>query len=393
MENKSLTYCLYVNYLIHGVGLVILTQNMQVLSYQLGRPITTVSFVLSGIGVGRLLAYIILGIVSDYFGRKLLIYIGMISYFIFFVGMAFVSDIYVAYCLAMFGGIANSALDAGTYTTFAEMGVNKTASNILLKAFMSIGEFILPIAVINLETRNSWYGWTFIFSAVLLMINAYLISKMKFPKNDSRGLYSKNSSIEKVSYKNIFASINLSLYGFTSMAMMLIYTQWIGIFSIKKSGYSPILAHLFLSLYSMGSIVGVLSIYILLRKYRNDSTILMSMNICAFIASLFIYCSDIVLISAISAFIFGMTAGGGVMQVGLNIFLRLHPRMKGLVTGLYFTFGSLASISVPIISGWVSHMGMERVMQLEVIVCALSIFFVMNALLILKKPITQYKQD
>ncbi|MBE7326150.1 MFS transporter, partial [Nocardioides sp. Y6] len=86
----------------------------------------------------------ILGNLSDRFGRKVFVNLGMACYFTFFVGMALVTNIQLAYGLAILAGIANSALDAGTYTTFIEMGGRQGSANVLLKAFMSAGEFLLP---------------------------------------------------------------------------------------------------------------------------------------------------------------------------------------------------------------------------------------------------------
>ena len=70
---RTLAICLYLNYLVHGFGLIILAQNMQALGHLWGVPLATVSYVVSGIGIGRLLAYFTFGYLSDRFGRKFLI--------------------------------------------------------------------------------------------------------------------------------------------------------------------------------------------------------------------------------------------------------------------------------------------------------------------------------
>ena len=59
MTNKMklhLSLSLYINYIIHGFGLIILAQNMASLGHLWNAPIATVSYVVSGIGIGRLLA-------------------------------------------------------------------------------------------------------------------------------------------------------------------------------------------------------------------------------------------------------------------------------------------------------------------------------------------------
>ena len=77
MRQHQLSISLYLNYFIHGIGLIILTQNMQALSQHWQTPLATVSYVISGIGIGRLLAYFILGNLSDRFGRKVFVNLGM----------------------------------------------------------------------------------------------------------------------------------------------------------------------------------------------------------------------------------------------------------------------------------------------------------------------------
>ena len=46
---------LYLNYFIHGMGLIILAQNMPALAASWQVPLATVSFVISGVGIGRLI--------------------------------------------------------------------------------------------------------------------------------------------------------------------------------------------------------------------------------------------------------------------------------------------------------------------------------------------------
>lgn len=158
---RRLSFSLYTNYIVHGFALLILAQNMSALSSAWHQPLAVVSYVISGVGIGRLIAYPITGYFSDKLSRKLFVYLGMLCYFNFTVGIPFSSNIVFTYSLAILAGIANSALDAGTYTTFVEMGGGNGKYNVLLKAIISIGEFILPLLVTFFRDMNAWFGWSF----------------------------------------------------------------------------------------------------------------------------------------------------------------------------------------------------------------------------------------
>lgn len=370
-----LSFVLYLNYFVHGMGLLILTQNMKTLGNVWGTPLATVSYVISGVGIGRLLAYYLLGSLSDRYGRKSFVYLGMLSYLIFFIGIILTKDFRVAYLLAILAGVANSALDSGTYPTFLEMSSENGAANILIKAAMSIGEFVLPIFVGLNENLGGWYGSIFIIASAVLLINFLLISRTPFPKQTryekqiSHHLFNRS----KISGSRIGLIVILSVYGYTSMALMILYTQWITLYGTDILHMNNMEAHFLLSLYSIGSIVGVLLIFLILnRSLINEVKLIVGLNSLSLFVLLILCFSANHLLISICSFVFGITAAGGVMQVGLNIFISLFPQAKGRVTGIYFSFGSIASFTVPIITGRLSEISTATALRADMIVALVS---------------------
>ncbi len=368
MHKHQLSVSLYLNYFVHGIGLIILTQNMQALGQHWQAPLATVSYVISGIGIGRLLAYFILGNLSDRFGRKVFVNLGMLSYLIFFVGMAVVTNIQLAYGLAILAGIANSALDAGTYTTFIEMGGRQGSANVLLKAFMSAGEFLLPLLVANFEAQKIWYGWSFMLAAAILIINGVLLNRQQFPAKNQSNSDAVVVGHQQSKTRRWLATVGLAGYGYTSMALMILYTQWVSLFATRTFHFSSVLAHWLLSLYSIGSITGVLVIFWLLRRGVAETKLLVVMNSGSLLALAVICFSPVASVSMLAAFSFGFTAAGGVMQVGLNLFIKCYPHIKGRITGIYFTFGSLASFTIPLMTGWLSKQSVATAMRFDLLV-------------------------
>lgn len=375
-HKMRLSFALYLNYFVHGIGLLILTQNMRALSSDWGTSIATVSYVISGIGIGRLLAYYFLGSLSDRYGRKKIIYFGMISYLIFFVGIILTKDFRVAYLLAILAGVANSALDSGTYPTFLEINRNNGAANILIKAAMSIGEFVLPIFIGLNENLGGWYGVSFVVAAAVLLFNFFMISSVPFPAKLDPEMPTDPHvvSTHKLSKSKIGLIVILSIYGYTSMALMILFTQWITLYGIDVLHMSNLQAHFLLSLYSIGSIVGVLLIFtILQRALISDGTLIVILNGLSFVfLAIVCFATNVFVVSAAS-FIFGATAAGGVMQVGLNIFSALFPQAKGRITGIFFSFGSVASFTVPLFTGMLYTIGTAYTLRSDLVIAGLSL--------------------
>ena len=184
MAEKSygqLSLSLYMNYFVHGMGVIILAQNMDVLAQRWG-SIADVTWVISMLGIGRLLVLFISGKLSDTYGRKPFILLGLLAYISFFAGILFSPTSMVACVFGILAGIANSFLDAGTYPALIEAHPKSaSAATVILKAFISAGQFLLPLFVGYSLSAGLWYGWGFIICMAILAINIPIIMKLSFP--------------------------------------------------------------------------------------------------------------------------------------------------------------------------------------------------------------------
>lgn len=387
VNKKRLTLSLYMNYLVHGFGLIILAQNMVNLGGAWSVPIKTVSFVISGIGIGRLISYLITGALSDILNRKLFVYIGMLCYFLFAVGMVTTHSVPMAYVLAILAGVANSALDAGTYTTLVEMNHGNGDGTILIKGFMSAGEFILPLIVATLSANNLWFGWSFLIMAALVILNFINMLTVKFPTIE-KAHHSQNDQVatnKHHSLNKVLQTIILLGYGYTSMALMIWFTQWITLFAQRSLDFGNIAAHTLMSLYSVGSMVGVLALFILLKRTVSEMKILITLNIVAVLSLLAIVTlGHNVLIANVASLVFGFSAASGIMQTGLTVFMKLFPGHHGMVTGAFYFFGSIASFTVPLISGALSTTSIQLAFQADLVVGLVSVIL-MVVLAMLKR--------
>ncbi|MFR0582325.1 MFS transporter [Limosilactobacillus mucosae] len=374
VAKQRLSVSLYLNYLIHGMGMIILAQNMNSLGAAWHQPIKIVSFVISGIGIGRLISYLITGFLSDKISRKFFVEVGMFCYAAFALGMPLTKNIGLAYAFAILAGVANSSLDAGTYTTFVEMNGGNGAYTILIKAFVSVGEFILPILVTILANQGMWFGWSFMSMVALLIINFCLILPLKFPvANQANGdaVHEQDAKINGTAKKIMTGA--LIVYGYSSMALMIWFTQWITMFAQQTLHMSNGAAHFLLSLYSIGSITGVLMLFALLGHNVKESHLLLVVNMIALVSLLVIMQSEQSLLMQIASFTFGLSAASGIMQTGLTIFMKLYPTHRGMITGVFYFFGSIASFTVPIITGMLSDINMAAVMAGDLVMAGIGI--------------------
>ena len=87
---------LYINYIVHGIGVVIISQNKAALGIQWNTNEAGVMTVVSMLGIGRLIAIVFSGYLSDKFGRKPFVLLGMASYILYFVGLIYAPNTTVA---------------------------------------------------------------------------------------------------------------------------------------------------------------------------------------------------------------------------------------------------------------------------------------------------------
>lgn len=142
-------------------------------------------------------------------------------------------------------------------------------------------------------------------------------------------------------------------------------------------------AHLLLSLYSIGSIIGVIIVFLLLRKHLAETVLLILLNCLSLISLLVVNFTNNSLLVSIASLVFGMSAAGGIMQTGLNLFLKLFSKHKGLITGIFFTFGSLASFSIPLITGWLSKNNIRAVLEFDLLIALIGLLLSVGVRIVL----------
>lgn len=139
---------LYFTYFIHGIGVSILGQYKQDFAGVWGADklsdgtfdVSMVIAVIAALGLGRLLTLPISGPFSDKFGRKPSALIGVALYAVYFIGLAFAPNMYIAYAFAFVGGAANSFLDTAVTPSVLEIFTKMAPLPICLLNSLSLSD-------------------------------------------------------------------------------------------------------------------------------------------------------------------------------------------------------------------------------------------------------------
>ncbi|MGT2933122.1 MFS transporter [Streptococcus catagoni] len=385
MKNKYVPTigALYVNYIFQGIASIIISQNMSIFEGRWQASISQITLVISAIGFGRVLSVNIAGFLSDLLGRRKAVLLGMFSYVCFYGGLLFAQSYWLAFFFAIFAGIGNSFLDTATYPAVVESFEehhNNSALSVLNKAFISMGQFFLPIVTSFLLKNHFYFGWTFLFVILTLIINVFFIVKLPFPKDKVK---EKNKpSTEQLAEAELpcpqsrfsIEGICLLIFSLVSVSLFNIFIIWIPTFAEEVVGIAKTDSLMFVSLYSIFSFISVFVTSIIIKKGVNIlafMTFCTSMSALALLIMLFVpnICTLV-----FATFCIGFFAAGGIWQLGLTILLDFFPQRKGLVTSYYSLSTSLSVMGTPYITGILAEGGIQSVFYLVAILAILGSF-------------------
>lgn len=370
---------LYINYFIHGMGAIILAQNMQFLMKQLSTDKAGVAYVISALGIGRLIALYVSGVLSDKFGRKPFVFLGMAVYSVFFVGILFSKSVTVAFIFALFAGMANSILDAGTYPALMEAFPEAPGTaNVMIKAFISAGQFLLPLIIGFLINNNLYYGYSFIFCIAVFLINAIFLIRLPFASMAKKE--EKTDSSDEKSINNFKTSANfwiegiaLIIMGYTATATFYLISVWLPTYGTEVAKMSKSVSLALISYYSIGSLLSVFITSYLVKSLIRPVVFVLVYPFLSLLSLILLWLVPTQTVCILCAFLIGFTAAGGVLQLALTVMAELFPANKGRITGIVYTASSLATFTIPLITGIISKTSVRNIILLDVFIAAIGV--------------------
>lgn len=380
---------IYLNYLVHGIALIILSQNITYLQEQMHTDYAGVMFVVSGLGIGKLITQYPAGILSDKFGRRPFMYLSILSYTVFFLGTLISPNIYVGFVFSFICGFGNTCLDSGGTPALMEI-LDKMVgtASILTKLFIAAGQFLLPIVIGITVARQKYYGVPFILCAGILVVLGLCLIKVPFvpiarkkeksEKTDTAG--AESAEYPAADAGSVPARANMKIeglalviLGYTTTATFHTIINWITIYASDVAGMSETAASSVMSFYSTGAVIAVAVTAVLVQKAVKSVRLLILYPTLATIAItvLLMFPSD--MICRVCGFLIGCFAGGGVLQLAAAVIVEFFPDNKGTVTGMVFTASGVAMFAGPNITGWLSGMSVSYVLVYDIVVTLIGV--------------------
>lgn len=374
---------IYIAYFLHGASVIALAQNMTALAEKFATDSAGIAYLISGIGLGRLVTILFFGALSDKFGRRSMILLGIVLYVLFFLGIPYSPNLTVAFILAFCVGAANSAIDTGGYPAMIECFPKSSSSAvILLKAMVSFGQMLYPMCVSFLMVSGLWYGYAFIVPGVILIVLSLFIIKCRFPGTGSAGTASADVPQMKSTPSMLVEGLVAVVFGVACFSTFYVVAVRMPRYAAAFGGMTESESLTTISYYSIGSLVCVLAFaYLLKSKVRAVwAMVLNGLIACGASAMLYLWPSP--LVCAAGAFLIGFSAAGGILQLGVAVLAEFFPNSKAKVTSVYMMMGGLANFVIPLATGWLSQISIRYVILLDF---GLAVVTLLTALLLFRR--------
>lgn len=339
---------LYLNYFIHGIGCSILSQQVvkEQLIEQWGlNDVMIITSIAAALGLGRLISLPFAGPLSDKLGRRISVLIGVASYIIFFVGIAFSPNMQIAYVSAVLGGIANSFLDTATYPAVTEIIYKYTGiATMGIKFFISIAQLLMPFFLGLAAGTSMSYLMLPLVSGIAIAVLGVLAIFAPFPSESESS--KKESFIQNLKNAHFTVeSVALILIGFTSTATFQLWLNCAQTFGKEIAGIPSESVSMMQTYYSAGTMAALVITSLLITRFKQVRFLVIYPAI-SVVMLVLVYIFKTPVICYTGAFVIGYSAAGGVLQMATATVNDLFPKIKGTITSLVMIASSLCNYTI-----------------------------------------------
>lgn len=367
-------FILYLSFFVHGFGAAILSQNTNSLQALWSTDAAGVLYVISALGIGRLITYPFSGAISDKFGRRLTVIIGCLVYICFFGGILIAPNVQVAFGVAILAGVANGFLDSGVIPAVMEILVHSSGlASILTKLVIAIAQYILPVMVVFWSDNSMWFGWTFIICIGLLLVVALALTKLPFADQQQPKKEGVKDDVPQVKANFWIEGIALIIMGYSATATFQVFLNINKDYGMTFLQMSESAAGKIGSNYALGSIAAVLLNVVLVKWFKSVRLILVYPAL-SLATLLWMYLCPSASVAQIGGFLIGATCAGGVLQLVVATMSDLFPASKAKAVSMIMIASALCAFSITAIAGGVTKsFGVQYTLLVSAVLAVVSV--------------------
>lgn len=369
---REIIYFSILNLIIGLTGIVI-RPLIPIVSKDINIGLDMIGVVLFAISFGFFISVILTGYLSDRYGTKLTIILGLLISIISSLGFGLTYTFFILLISGLLMGIGRGTLMAGINTHIVNIYPEKRGANLLkLSSFFCLGTAIGTFIVsIILFLKLNWRFSFIIFFFIYIFITLYFLRKKvtdrkislqeekntnslqdeqikDFNKEDiknigNHGIKSIKNQSEKIHLKEylnlfknpiiIFSGILLIFFGGTVVAFSTWYTTYFSSFGIKVA-----VSSLGLSLYWLSLMAGVKLKQIAMNFLEEYKIILLGCLLSAIFMIIITFSGNIV-IKVIASITIGLFLGG-FTPLTTSLAINQKPELSGFISG--YTLGMLS---------------------------------------------------
>ncbi len=273
-------FALYMTYFILGIAVTIMSQYKQNFAAMWGAEkladgtfdVSSVMAVIAATGLGRLIAFPFAGPFSDKYGRKQSALVGVVFFAIFFISITFSPNIYIAYILMIFSGMANSFLDTSITPSCMEIfKENGAIANLFTKFAISVSQFLLPFMITWVAAQNLSFRTLYFVAAAIIIIDGIFLLFLPFPPKSETAPENKGTAQKKEKIKFTPSTIALICIGFTATTTFQLYLNCNQELGALYGLENP---QMIQSFYSVGIVCAVfLTSFLMKKRFETDPRI------------------------------------------------------------------------------------------------------------------------
>ncbi len=353
ITNLPAVMTLYLSYFIYSLGLIAAGQFSDKLAPQWGVTKETVIAAIAWMAVGKIVTYTLSGLFADRYGRKPAVIIGLALCASFFFLLPISSNQAIGIIASLLFGAGNSFLDSGTYPTLMESNPSNAGTmNIIIKLFISGGQFFLPMIVIRLA--DNW-KWLLYFAAAYMVAMLVFVVLVKFP--DYKKIAAQQAAdIEARASETTGTRARMSFEGTICFIFIFCVNGVVYLANQALPNIGSAIAHLtedqgktLTQFLALGSVIAVVLTAVLASAgiksirfvpiYAVGGVIAVGLLNMPFTANLWGM--------RITAALIGYFVSGGIMQLVLTALSEFFPKAKGAIVSWYWMIGSLGGFILP----------------------------------------------